>query len=141
MRSTGAVGKLSGRRAEFPRRVLVIDNEPLVRWSLTAGLRDAGLEAVSTGDANEARALASRRPPDAVLLDARLWDTDPTILLRDLLAAAPGCRILILAVEGQELALPGGDVDIVTKPFDLNAVVQRVQAALTPAVKVARAVS
>ena len=93
--------------AEIPRRVIVIDDEPLVRWSFTTGLRAAGFEAVAVVDGNEARALARQLPrPDVVLLDANFWEANPWRLLDDLREAAPRCRFLILLVAGQEVALP-----------------------------------
>jgi DNA-binding response OmpR family regulator len=127
-------------RGEFPAavarsspRVLVVDNEPLVRWSLATGLRLSGFDAGSAADAAEARGLARQGPPlDAVLLDARLWDADPRALLAEIRATAPHCRFLILAVAGQDVDLAAWDaVAMIRKPFDLHDVVHRVQTELT----------
>jgi DNA-binding response OmpR family regulator len=118
-------------------RVLVVDNEPLIRWSLTAGLRLAGFDAVSAADAFEARTLARQHPPpDVVLLDARLWDADPRQLLEEIRGISPLCRFLILAVAGREVTLPvGANVAVIGKPFDLHDVVHVVRAELTRAVE------
>ena len=136
MMPTCSCGKFPATRTEIPPRVLVVDNEPLVRWSLTTGLRLVGLDAVSAADGAEARALARRPPhPDVVLLDVRLWDADPRQILDEIRELSPLCRFLILAVEGQELTLPPWDgVAVIRKPFDLHEVVRLVQAALTCAV-------
>ena len=116
--------------AEIPPRVLVIDGEPLVRWSLVAGLRHAGFDAVSAGTAENARALAREAsPPLVVLLDVGLWGVDPRELLASIRHSAPGCRVLLLAVEGQDVCAMD-DVEVIRKPFDLHAVVVRVIAAL-----------
>ena len=126
-----ACGKISRCVAEIHARVLVIDDEPLVRWSIVAGLRHAGIAAFAAADLEEARRLA-HLPPDLTLLDLRLWGTDPRKLLDDVRGIAPDARILILAVEGQELPLSAwNDVDVIRKPFDLDQVVRRVQEALT----------
>jgi DNA-binding response OmpR family regulator len=110
--------------------VVVIDDEPLVRWSLVAGLRHAGFDAVGAASPEEAR-----RPgygaPDVVLLDVQLWGRDPQHLLDEVRALSSKSRILLLAVEGQDVPLRGwNDVDVIRKPFDLNAVVRRVEAVL-----------
>jgi two-component system, OmpR family, response regulator len=117
-------------------RVLVVDNEPLIRWSLTTGLRLAGFDAVSAADAFEVRTLARQHPsPDVVLLDARLWDADPRQLLEEIREIAPLCRFLVLSVAGREATLPAWkNVAVIRKPFDLHHVAQLVRDELTRAV-------
>ena len=132
MKPTCSCGKFPASHGEIPPRVLVIDNEPLVQWSLTAGLRVAGFDAVAAGDVAEARELARQLPrPEVVLLDARLWGADPRQLLEEIRALSPQCEFLVLAVAGHDVTLPPWDnVAVVRKPFDLHAVVQLVGAAL-----------
>ena len=103
---------------------------------MTTGLRLAGFDACAAAGADEARALARQPPrPDVVLLDAGLWDADPRQLLDEIREMSPQCRFLILAVAGQEVALPPWDgVTVIRKPFDLHEVVRLVRAALTCAV-------
>ena len=126
-------------RAEIPARVLIIDDEPLIRWSLSAGLRLEGFDAVTAASAEEARSLAGQWPsPDVVLLDLRLYDTDVCALIEDLRRAAPGCRFLALTTSGkdaQRCGIPIQGVTVITKPFDLAEVVSLVHAAVaaTPA--------
>ena len=128
---TSAHGEYPTTRAEIPRRVVVIDNEPLVRWSLTTGLRLAGFDADAAADVAEARALVRQLPPpDVVLLDARLWDADPRQVLEEIRGISPECRFLILAVAGHEMMAPPWDnVSVIRKPFDLLEVVRVVEAA------------
>jgi DNA-binding NtrC family response regulator len=109
--------------------VLVVDDEPLVRWSLTTGLRLAGFDAVPAADVSETLAQAALPPrPAVVLLDVSLWNADPRQVLAEIRSIAPDCRFLILAVEGQAVALPPWDnVSVVRKPFDLDEVVRLVE--------------
>jgi DNA-binding response OmpR family regulator len=132
MNFTGPCGEYFPAHAENVPRILVIDDEPLVRWSLTAGLRLAGFDAAAAADSAQALALARQPPvPDLLLLDIRLWDADPRQLLEEIRALSPECRLLILAVVGQEVALPPWDgVDVIRKPFDLDEVVRQVESAL-----------
>ena len=134
MDTTCSCGKLPARLAKIPPRVLVVDDEPLVRWSLVAGLRAAGFAALAVTDAAEAIDLAAADQPDVVLFDIRLWNTDPGRLLADLRQAAPNCRFLILAVTGHEIPFARfAGVDVVRKPYDLSEVVRMVEATVCPA--------
>lgn len=133
MDTTCSCGKFPAPPAKIPARVLVVDDEPLVRWSLVAGLRAAGFAALAVTDAAEAIKLATTDQPDVVLFDIRLWNTDPARLLADLRQAAPTCRFLILAVTGQEIPCASFEgVDVVRKPYDLGEVVRTVQATVCP---------
>lgn len=112
---------------KFPGRVLIVDDEPLVRWALATGLRDAGFHAETVSTGAEALARAEAIPhPDAVLLDARLHDCDTELLLQQLHLAAPGCRFLVMTTERHGTAAPGYDALMIRKPFDLSDVVRRV---------------
>ena len=130
MNPTSSCGKFRGGRTEIPASIVVIDDEPLVRWSLVAGLREAGFDAVPSATLEESSG-RGQRAPDIVLVDVRLGGRDPENLMKRIRSFAPGCRILLLAVEGQEVPLSGwSDVDVIRKPFDLAAVVRRVEHAL-----------
>jgi DNA-binding response OmpR family regulator len=121
-------GKVHPAPAKFPGRVLVVDDEPLVCWSLAAGLRDAGFVTDTASTAAEALRLAGLRPPpDAVVLDSRLHDCEPAALLGQLRFAVPGCRFLIMTTDRHEVP-PAYDVLTVRKPFDLVDVVRQIGA-------------
>jgi two-component system, OmpR family, response regulator len=123
-------GEIHGDGAEILPRILVVDGEPLVRWSLRVGLRHAGFDAVSTGTAEAALALVRDAPvPAVVLLDIGLWAVDTRELLAAIRHEAPGCRVLLLAVEGQDVSAFDA-AEVIRKPFDLHRVAARVRAAL-----------
>ena len=124
-------GKFRDGGAEIPARIVVIDDEPLVRWSIVAGLRHGGFDAVPAATPEEACG-RGRGAADVVLVDVRLGGRDPQQVVEQIRSSWPGCRILLLAVEGQDVPLPEwSDVDVIRKPFDLTAVVRRVEHALT----------
>lgn len=127
-------GKVHTRCAKFPARVLIIDDEPLVCWSLAAGLRLAGFEAVTAASGAEALTLARQRVhPDVALLDSRLYNSDLASLLRELRLAAPACRVLMMTTAGPEMSsLSWDSIGVVRKPFDLTDVVRLVNAAMAP---------
>ena len=119
-------------RAETRGRVLIVDDEPLVRWALATALRTARFDAVTASCGADALALAESRPaPDAVLIDLELYNTDCVVLVEQIRAAAPACRILILTTSGPDVApraaLSWAGIPLIRKPFDLAAVVQLVE--------------
>ncbi len=114
-------------------RILVVDDEPLIRWSLAEALGDAGHHIVEVGDAHAAlEAVASAvRPFDVVLLDYRLPDSNDLSLLSHLRSLAPASRIIMMTAFGSPEMTAGalalGACRVLTKPFeiaDLAALVQ-----------------
>jgi CheY-like chemotaxis protein len=67
-------------------RVLIVDDEPLIRWSLAETLMDSGHAVVEAGDGEAAvRMLTDAdRPFDVVVLDYRLPDSNDLNLWRRL---------------------------------------------------------
>jgi DNA-binding response OmpR family regulator len=113
----------------FRSRVLVIDDEPLIRWALATGLSASGYDTVAAADTGEALAVARMRPrPDVILLD--LHQADCSRLLAELRAIAPACRIMVLGTccEGTPASHWHG-LEMIPKPFDLADVVRRVDEA------------
>jgi DNA-binding response OmpR family regulator len=125
-----ARAKVPTANVKFRGRVLIIDDEPLVRWSLCSGLGTAGFDAVTASSSEEALTLARECPvPDVILLDVDLYDSDPHALVSELRRLAPHCRLLVLATAGREISLlRWTDVVILEKPFDLPEVVRLVDA-------------
>ena len=115
--------------------ILVVDDEPLIRWAVREGLKSAGYAVIEAGTAREALAcLSSGTPPVAVaLLDVRLPDSDDLGLLRRVRREAPGCRVIIMTAHGTpELlaeAMSAGAFGTIVKPFDMAGIVGMVQAA------------
>ena len=115
------------------RRVLVVDDEDLVRWSVTERLREAGHDVVEAGTAAEAVEQAGRGI-DLALLDYKLPDGDGVGVLKRVHDIDPDVPVIMLTahknVETVVEAMRAGAFDYATKPFDLNDVVLRVNRAL-----------
>lgn len=127
-------GESRSSHDKFPSRVLVVDEEPLVCWSLATGLRQAGFDIDVASTAAEALVLARVAPhPDAVLLDLRLHECNPGVLLHQLRVAAPNCRFLVMTTERHETPAPPYDAVVIRKPFDLAAVIRLVNQTLSAA--------
>ncbi|MFT3886899.1 MAG: response regulator transcription factor [Arachnia sp.] len=85
-----------------PIRVLVADDQPLIRYSLRALVEgEADLElAGEASTAREAVRVAAATRPDVVLMDIRMPDGDGIDATRAILAdpASAGCRILVVSM-------------------------------------------
>jgi DNA-binding NtrC family response regulator len=106
-------------------RVLVVDDEPLIRWSLAETLGDCGHEVSEAADGREAvEAVAgAERPIDVVLLDYRLPDSNNFQLLSTIRRLAPSAAIVMMTAHGTssiEGALELGAYTVVSKPFEVH---------------------
>ena len=81
-----------------PIRVLLVDDDHLMRAGLRAVLSsDDSVEVVGeAGDGREAIERARRLRPDVVLMDLRMPRLDGVAATRELLAAAPDAKVLVV---------------------------------------------
>jgi len=82
------------------RRLLVVDDENLIRVWLESHLGDAGYRVTVAETAEMARAAFAEIEPDAVLLDLRLPDGDGMELLREFRKADPDLTAIMLSAHG-----------------------------------------
>ena len=83
-------------------RVLVVDDHPIWRHSVAAGLEEAGCVVAGTaGDGAQALRVAAATRPGVALLDLNLPDMSGAEVTRRLLAADPAIRVLILSASGE----------------------------------------
>jgi DNA-binding NtrC family response regulator len=115
------------------RRVLLVDDEDLVRWSLAERLRADGhhiLEASTGAEALE----RAESGVDLVLLDYGLPDQDGLTVLKKLHEIDPDTIVIMLTahseVETVVDTIKAGAFDYATKPFDLDNLAARVSRAL-----------
>jgi len=105
--------------------VLVVDPEPLTRWSICVALSAAGFDADSAATTEEAHEmLALGDSPRVVLLDVHP-DRQPQPLIDQIRAGSPASRFLVMSTARQttESLRQLGDVQVVEKPFDLAKLV------------------
>ncbi|HEY3353516.1 MAG TPA: sigma-54 dependent transcriptional regulator [Polyangia bacterium] len=107
-------------------RVLVIDDEKLIRWSFQEKLAPEGYEVLTAGTAEEGLALVEREGPDLVFLDIRLPGMNGLEALRKLRAIDDTCTVIMITayatVDDAVEAMKQGARDFIKKPFDLNEV-------------------
>jgi DNA-binding response OmpR family regulator len=114
-------------------RVLIVDDEPMVRDVLERYLTRSGFVAESAGDGEAAIAAFDASRPDLVLLDLMLPRVDGFSVFRSIRARA-ATPVIMLTARGEETeriaGLELGADDYVAKPFSPREVVARVQAVL-----------
>ncbi len=119
------------------RRVLVLDDERLVRWSIAERLRADGLDPVQAGSVAEALDAAARGVLDAAILDYHLPDGDGLAVLEHLRQADPDLPVIMLTATTEldvvVAAIKAGASDYVGKPFDVHDVSLRLARAIEAA--------
>jgi DNA-binding response OmpR family regulator len=119
-------------------RVLVIEDEPGIAFSLETDLQTEGYEVALVGDGAQAVARALEEPFDMILLDVMLPNKDGFDICRQLRHQGLKTPIILLTAKTQEaekiLGLECGADDYVTKPFSPRELRARIRALLRRAV-------
>ncbi len=115
-------------------RLLVIDDEPNVLYSLEKSLRSDALEVLTASTAKEGIELAQRRRPDAVLLDVRLSDMFGLDAFDHLRQIDPRLPIVVITAfattETAIEAMKRGAFEYLLKPVDFHRLREVVDKAL-----------
>ncbi len=115
--------------------VLVVDDEPLIRWSLAETLNGRGHTVTEAGDGKEALRVVTRAAnrPDVVLLDYRLPDSNDLSLFAAIKRELPEIPIILMTAYGSPEITAGalalGAYRVVSKPFEVQDLVTLVQEA------------
>lgn len=114
-------------------RILLVDDQPLVRAGLTMALADLPDLTVAgeAGDGAEAVRLATELRPDVVVMDIRMPGTDGIEATRAITAAAPDVRVLILTTFDDEdnvyAALRAGASGFLVKDMALTDIITAIR--------------
>ncbi|MFY9825832.1 MAG: response regulator, partial [Thermoanaerobaculia bacterium] len=121
------------------KTVLVVDDEPTVRFALAEGLADRrrGIKIATAANGLEAIAVLEAERVDLVLTDLRMPDMDGFELLAHLRRYFADLPVIVMtALGGSETAsrLDGG-VECFTKPFNVPSLKARIRELLSQRVK------
>jgi len=111
-------------------RVLVVDDEALIRWSLAELLTEDGYTVSEASDAASALAQATEERFDAIVLDFRLPDCNDLHLLERIRQLQPNVPVVMMTAYGTPEMTSGalelGVFRVVAKPFDMHDMVNLV---------------
>jgi CheY-like chemotaxis protein len=106
-------------------RILVVDDEENLNWSLVHSLRKDGYVAEGAASGQEALRLLAEAPYDCVISDVMMPGIDGFELLQWIRGHRPETRVLMMTAFGSPTtrheALSAGVVAYLEKPFDLRA--------------------
>jgi DNA-binding NarL/FixJ family response regulator len=93
----------ASERGIEPIRVMVVDDHPMWREGVARDLTEAGYEVVAgCGTGAQAVRVAGAVRPALVVLDLQLPDLSGVDVIRGLISAHPGIRVLVLSASGEQ---------------------------------------
>jgi len=116
------------------RRILVVEDEPALRLSLSDRLESEGYAVDEAADGDRGYEKARREPYDLILLDVMLPGRSGFDLCRDLRQEGIATPVLMLTARGEVLdrvlGLKLGADDYLVKPFETVELLARIEALL-----------
>lgn len=115
------------------KSVLIVDDESYIVKSLSFVMKNAGFEAFSAGDGEEALQKLDEMVPDLVILDVMMPKLDGFEVCKAIRGnpAWSSIKIIMLTAKGRdserEKGLALGADDYLTKPFSTRDILKRVQ--------------
>ena len=115
------------------KKILVVDDEPMIVKMIVSRLQAAGYEVISAYDGEEGLEKSREEKPDLILLDLMLPKIDGYKVCRLLKFDEQyrHIKVLILTARAQEkdraIALDAGADDYVAKPFEGGALVEKIK--------------
>ncbi|MEK6697634.1 MAG: sigma-54 dependent transcriptional regulator [Nitrospirota bacterium] len=118
----------------MPQKILVVDDEQLIRWTLEQHLVKEGYDVTTVESAEKGLELINEEAPDLVLLDNRLPDMSGLELLEKINVQERGLMVIMITaygmVETAVKAMKLGAYDYISKPFNLEEITFVIKKAL-----------
>ena len=108
--------------------VLIVDDEPLIRWSLAETLTDRGYGVLEAADGHGAIETVSdaSSPIEVIMLDYRLPDLTGLQVLARIRSLSPATRVVLMSAFGTPEvtaeAFRLGAVSVINKPIEMHEV-------------------
>jgi DNA-binding NtrC family response regulator len=105
-------------------KILVVDDEHLIRWSLEQNLKKQGYEVLTAGSGEDALRLVREEAPDLVLLDIQLPGINGLEVLEKIKDQDDEIIVIMVTalgvLETAVKAMRSGAYDYLNKPFNLD---------------------
>lgn len=116
------------------QRILIVDDEPGIRSTLSSIFEDEGYDTLSTGSGSEALEMYKEHDPDVVFLDVWLPDRDGLETLEALRREDPNAAVIMMSGHGAPStavrAIKMGALDYLEKPLSYRRAVEAMTGAL-----------
>jgi two-component system, response regulator PdtaR len=118
-----------------PHRVLIAEDEALIRLDLAEMLREEGYEVVGeAGDGQEAVELAEQLNPDLVIMDVKMPRRDGIDAAAEIAAKRIAPIVILTAFSQRDLvekARDAGAMAYLVKPFSINDLIPAIELAVS----------
>jgi len=108
------------------KKVLVVDDDPLICWALEKEFAGLGHSTRVAGNGADALSELRRQAHDIVFLDIHLPDGNGMTLLGEIERISPDTTIIVMSGDASETnrekAFAGGALQFLEKPFDLSEI-------------------
>src|SRR6516225_6202611 len=116
------------------KRILIVDDDKLVRWTLTQKCTEFGYFSLEASSGEEGLRMLQTEPVDAILLDVHLPDLSGIEVLDKLKQAGETRSVIMMTADPQlddiKAALRLGAYDFVSKPINFDELTITLQNAL-----------
>lgn len=126
----GGGGLMTGKAASVPdlaarpKRILVVDDEPMLVDLVVEHLRDSRYEVETATGGRQALAAVARQRPDVVLLDINMPGLNGLEVLKEIMRTDPSITVIMVSgntdVAVTADAIRNGAFSYVPKPFDFR---------------------
>ncbi len=105
-------------------KILIVDDEPLMRLSMVDALEGVGCEVAAAGTGTEGVHVLDKRQFDLVITDLRLPGADGVAILKACKERNPNTEVIVITAHGSVDTAVGamklGAYDYITKPFQMD---------------------
>jgi DNA-binding NtrC family response regulator len=107
-------------------KILVVDDEKMIRWTLETALSKEGYDVVAVESGEEALEIVADNSPDVILLDITLPGKDGIQVLEEIKESEPSIAVIMITAHKEvSLAVSAmklGAFDYIEKPFDVDRI-------------------
>ena len=119
---------------EISAKILIIDDDDEVRYSLARVLQRRNFEVIEAGSGEEGIKVAIKELPDIIFLDNRMGGMSGLETLQHLMGERDSFHVIMMTAYGTTQtaieAMKFGAFDYIMKPFDMNKVLRLIDAVM-----------
>lgn len=115
--------------------LMIVDDEPIVRRSLSDWLKEEGFDIFTAEDGYKAIELIEKEKVDCVILDLKMPGMDGIQVLKEIKRRRPETKVIMITaygtIQNAVEAMKIGAYDYITKPFEPEDIVESIRRALS----------